>query len=242
MAIYAISDLHLALSVDKPMDIFGTRWQGYMEKLKTEWEQTVSEDDYVVIPGDVSWATYTGDSVADFRFIDALPGRKIISKGNHDYWWTTLSKLNLFLAENNFSSIQFMHNNSFRIDNAVLCGTRGWNCPGDDGFGAEDMKIYKRELQRLELSLKSAAVQRDCALDENSAPLVAALHFPPFNSKKEPGEFVDILVRYHVDICIYGHLHGEGAKNAVQGIVKGVDFRMVSADYLGFKPMSLLGT
>lgn len=232
MAIFAISDLHLALSVDKPMDVFGARWEGYMEKLKAAWERNVTDDDHVIIPGDISWATYINEAVEDFRFIDALPGRKIISKGNHDYWWTTLNKLSCFLKENGFNTISFMHNNSFRIGDVVLCGTRGWDCPGDEGFSAEDMKIYKRELQRLEFSLKSAA-------KEGEAHIIAALHYPPFNSKKEPSEFVDIMCRYNVKTCIYGHLHGEGLKNALEGDVRGIDFKLVSADYLGFVPLKL---
>jgi len=188
MLIYAISDLHLALSINKPMDIFGDRWTNYMEKIKTAWEQIVSADDYVILPGDISWATYLEHACEDFEFIDSLPGRKVISKGNHDYWWTTLSKLDRFITKNNFSSISFMHNNSCKLGKAILCGTRGWNCPGDNDFGAEDRKIYNRELQRLELSLKSAK------RDENEV-LVAALHYPPFNSKKEPSEFIWALAR-----------------------------------------------
>lgn len=232
MPIYAISDLHLALSIDKPMDIFGDRWKNYMERLKLAWSQTVTSNDYVIIPGDISWATYLANAVEDFNFIEALPGKKIISKGNHDYWWTTMNKLENFINKNNYSTISFMHNNSFRIENAIICGTRGWSCPGDNDFTDEDRKIYNRELQRLELSFK------DCKRDDESI-VIAALHFPPFNSKKEPSGFVDILKKYGVNKCIYGHLHGQNSSNVVDGDYDGIEYRLVSADYLNFRPILL---
>lgn len=233
MAIYAISDLHLAMSIDKPMDIFGARWSDYMERLAAEWNAAVSDEDTVLIPGDISWATYIDQAYEDFRFIDSLPGRKIISKGNHDYWWTTMSKLEKFIKGNGFSTVSFMHNNSFRIENHVICGTRGWETPGDDDFSAEDRKIYARELQRLELSLKSAGA----AGDER---LIAAMHFPIFNTKGVFSDFLEIMQKYNVDICIYGHLHGDAARYAVDGLVHGIRFVLVSADYLGFKPLRLV--
>lgn len=232
MSVFAISDLHLALSVDKPMDVFGERWSDYMERLKSNWLESISGDDYIIIPGDISWATYLEQAVEDFRFIEGLPGRKIISKGNHDYWWTTASKLRQFLDLNKLTSIEFMHNNSFKIGEIVLAGTRGWKCPGDAEFSAEDRKIYLREVQRLDLSLKS--IDR-----ENSGEIIVALHYPPFNSKKEPSEFVNIMRKYGVKTCIYGHLHGESHRIALTGEIEGIDFRIVSADYLGFKPLKL---
>lgn len=232
MSLYGISDLHLALSVDKPMDVFGNGWKNYMERLKSNWESTVKPGDTVIVPGDISWATYLEQAFADFEFIDSLPGNKIISKGNHDYWWTTLNKLEKFVAKSNFTSISFMHNNSFQLGNWLLCGTRGWKCPSDENFSLEDNKIYKRELQRLELSLKSAA-----ASDEG---IIAALHYPPFGSKKEPSGFVEIMAAYKVKKCIYGHLHGEGFKNAFEGEYLGVEFKFISADYLKFEPYKLV--
>lgn len=232
MSLYAISDLHLALSVDKPMDIFGDRWKNYMEKIKTLWEQTVSCDDYVVLPGDISWATYLEQAYNDFSFIDNLPGRKIISKGNHDYWWTTMNKLQKFLNDNGFTTINFMHNNSFMLNGAVLCGTRGWKCPGDTDFSCEDQKIFNRELQRLELSLKSVQ-------NENNENIIVALHYPPFDPKGQPSEFVEIMRKYNVKICLYGHLHGESFRNAVCGQIMGIDFKLISADYLNFRPIKI---
>lgn len=232
MSVYAISDLHLSLSIDKPMDIFGQRWTNYMEKLEKYWRDTVNEEDYVIVPGDISWATYLEQALRDFEFIESLPGKKIISKGNHDYWWTTMSKLNKFISDNGFTSIRFMHNNSFKLDKYILCGTRGWISPGDDNFSDEDKKIFNRELNRLELSLGSI-------LKHGGEVIVAALHYPPFDHRKEPTEFVEIMKKYNVDICVYGHLHGESLKNAIQGKIEGIDFKLVSADYLGFKPIKL---
>ncbi len=232
MALYAISDLHLALSTDKPMDVFGARWHNYMDRIKENWQAVVSEEDTVVVPGDISWATYLENAVEDFKLIDSLPGKKIISKGNHDYWWTTLSKLDNFLSVNGFSTIRFMHNNSFKVGNNILCGTRGWKMPGDDGFSAEDRKIYQRELQRLELSLKSVEVLP-------GDRLIAAMHYPVFNSKGVFSEFLEILQKYGVSLCLYGHLHGDAFKNAVEGVHNGVEFKLVSADYLLFKPIRI---
>lgn len=233
MAIFAISDLHLALGKPKPMDIFGARWANYMDRLVAEWRQTVSEYDHVLIPGDISWATYLDEAYEDFRLIDSLPGRKIISKGNHDYWWTTLSKLEGFIAENRFDSISFMHNNSFRIDGCAVCGTRGWKLPGDDDFGSEDRKILKRELNRLELSLKSAG-------PPPPGGLIAAVHFPVLNLRCVFSEFMDIMLKYGVNLCIYGHLHGDAANNAIEGSAKGVELKLVSADHLAFRPLRLI--
>lgn len=232
MSIYAISDLHLALSIDKPMDVFGSRWGGYMEKIKKYWNEEVTEKDCVIIPGDISWATYLEQAFEDFSYIESLPGRKIISKGNHDYWWTTLTKLEAFISQNNFSTISFMHNNSFVIDNTVVCGTRGWKLPGDDGFSSEDKKIYARELKRLEISLNDST-------KSNFGNIIVAMHYPPFNSKRETSDFVDIMKAHSVNTCIYGHLHGEGHRNAVTGIIDGIEFKCVAADYLDFRPLKL---
>lgn len=232
MAVYAISDLHLSLSTDKPMDVFGDRWVGYVTKLKNSWEQNIGSDDIVIIPGDISWAMYLDEALEDLKFINALPGRKIISKGNHDYWWTTMSKLNKFLDKHDLHTINFMHNNSFDLEGVTLCGTRGWISPGDSDFGAEDEKIHARELQRLELSLRSVSLS-----DKNG--IIVAIHYPPFNSRGEPSDFIEIMRKYNVKMCVYGHLHGGSHKNAVEGNVYGIDFRLVSADYLNFKPLKL---
>lgn len=232
MALFAISDLHLALSVDKPMEVFGPRWTDYMERLKMNWENTVSEEDYVIVPGDVSWATYINQAHEDFMFINLLPGKKIILKGNHDYWWTTQNKMKNFLTKNDFNTIQFLQNNSVKLGDIHICGTRGWICPGEEGFGVEDRKIYERELQRLELSLDSAKVG-------NNEEIIVALHYPPFNNKGEPSEFTEIMEGYGVKTCIYGHLHGEFSGKKVEGKIGNTSFKLVSADYLEFKPLKI---
>lgn len=232
MAVYAISDLHLALSVNKPMDVFGYRWNNYMERLKINWLKTVSSDDYVIIPGDISWATYLQEAKEDFTFINELPGKKIISKGNHDYWWTTIAKLEKFVTSMEFNTISFMHNNSYNLGQDIVCGTRGWICPGNDDFGKEDEKIYKREVQRLELSLKTIP-------DYFSGNIIVAMHYPPFNSKKESTEFVEIMKKYKVTKCIYGHLHGDATRAAFQGMYDNICFQLISADFIDFNPVKI---
>lgn len=233
MSIFAIADLHLALGKDKPMDIFGGRWSNYMEKLKNNWQSIIEENDSVIIPGDISWATYLDNAFPDFEFIEALPGRKIISKGNHDYWWTTASKLNKYLEANNFRTISFMHNNAFTIEGKAICGTRGWKCPGEDDFRKDDEKIFKREVERLELSIKAAQVS------EQGEKLVF-MHYPPVTVKSQSTEFIDIMRKYEITKCYYGHLHGEGIKGAIEGEYQGIELRLISADYLNFMPINII--
>lgn len=231
MSVYAIGDLHLALSVDKPMDVFGGRWQDYMKRIEQNWRNKVLQDDFVLIPGDVSWATYLNRAHGDFTFINSLPGKKIISKGNHDYWWTTLNKLESFISENKFDTIRFLHNNSYNLGNMTVCGTRGWKCPGEDEFDEEDEKLYKREIQRLELSLKSAS--------DKGLPVTVMLHYPPFSSGSRSSGFTEVMKAYNVGKCLYGHLHGEYLKNAYSGVIEGIEYIFVSADHLGFDPIKI---
>ncbi len=233
MSIFTIADLHLALGIDKPMDVFGGRWSNYMEKLKDKWVSNVSEKDTVIIPGDVSWATYIDSAYEDFRFIEDLPGKKVISKGNHDYWWTTSSKLNKYLTENNFSTISFMHNNAFELEGVGVCGTRGWKGPGEDDFKKDDEKIYKREIERLELSVKAA-------LKLELSRLLVFMHYPPVTVKSPMTGFIDIMKKYEIKECYYGHLHGEGIKGAIEGEYEGINLKLVSADYLNFIPFKII--
>lgn len=232
MSVFAISDLHLALGIDKPMDIFGGRWLDYMKKIEYNWKNTVKHDDIVVVPGDISWATYIEESYEDFAMLHSLPGTKIISKGNHDYWWTTTAKLKKYVETNAFNSILFLHNNSYNLQGHTICGTRGWKSPGDDDFTNEDLKIYKRELNRLEMSLRSAHI-------EPGNTLMVAMHYPPFSNKGEPTEFVDLMKGYNVEICVYGHLHGEATKKAISGEISGIYFHLVSSDHLEFTPLKI---
>ncbi|QNU67657.1 metallophosphoesterase [Ruminiclostridium herbifermentans] len=232
MSIFAIADLHLALGIDKPMDIFGGRWSNYMEKLRKNWISVVRDEDSVIIPGDISWATYIENAYEDFEYIETLPGKKIISKGNHDYWWTTASKLNKYLEENKFMTISFMHNNAFSIEDIAICGTRGWKCPGEDDFKKDDEKIYKREVARLELSIKSAQAI-------NHKKKFVFMHYPPVTTKSQTSGFIDIMKQHGITDCFYGHLHGEGIKGAIEGDYDGIKLKLVSADHLDFMPVMI---
>ncbi|NLY42509.1 MAG: serine/threonine protein phosphatase [Clostridiaceae bacterium] len=233
MALFAISDLHLSLGVNKPMDVFGDKWNNYMERIKENWEKQVEDTDYVVLPGDLSWATYLEQSYSDFCFLNELPGLKIVSKGNHDYWWTTMSKLNKYIQRNKFDKIVFMHNNSILYKDIAICGTRGWNCPGSDGFSKEDEKIYLRELQRFELSIQDG-------LKNNPREIIAALHYPPFTRSGElQSGFIDLLKKYDIKTCIYGHLHADSHKDAMNGEYDGIRYYLVSSDYVDFTPVKI---
>ncbi len=228
MAIYALADLHLSFGVDKPMDVFGEAWGDYTQKIKKNWEELVAEDDAVIIPGDVSWATYLEDAYEDFKFIDTLPGKKFIIKGNHDYWWTTLSKMNSFLNENHFSSITILNNTAAEFENAAICGTRGWWYR--EGQSDEDEKILDREKKRLVLSLEAAVkLKKD--------RIIVALHYPPLEENSENRDFFEILKEYNVETCVYGHLHSFSHQTAITGNVEGVELKLVSGDFLKFVPV-----
>lgn len=232
MALYAISDLHLPIGVDKPMDIFGSKWINYVERLEKNWKNIVTDNDTVVIPGDISWAMYLEESIPDFAFIDSLPGRKIISKGNHDYWWTTMSKLNKFLEENEFESIEFMQNNAIMYKNIAICGTRGWSYLGTGEASEDDKKIYERELGRLELSINDAKRYEP-------EKIIAFFHFPPINTDLEETGFSKILKENGIDLCLYGHLHNATRQNIVEGEHDGIKYMLVSCDYRDFMPTKL---
>lgn len=229
MALYAIADLHLPLGIDKPMNIFGKSWENYVERLKENWINTVSQEDTVVLAGDFSWATYLEESKKDFEFINALPGRKIMLKGNHDYWWGTLNKMREFLSENGFSNIEFLQNNSFAYKDMSICGSRGWTLPQIKGT-EEDVKIYARELLRLELSLKSA---------KNPENIVVFTHFPPVMRDFTENEITELFEKYNVKTAVYGHIHSSGIKNAFEGVKDGTDYMLVSADYREFLPVKI---
>lgn len=229
MAIYAISDLHLSLGTDKPMDVFGDCWQNYVEKIQKNWIDTIGPDDTVIIPGDISWATYLEDTEKDFAFIESLPGIKVFLKGNHDYWWSTASKMKRFLASKKFYTIDILHNNSVMVSGNAICGTRGWKNPEDNDFTQEDQKIYARELNRLELSLQDG-------IKKEPDRIIVALHFPPFGQQSRQSELIELMNKYGVNICLYGHLHGDALKTAFTGNIYGIEFKPVSADYLEFKP------
>ncbi len=226
MAIYTISDLHLSLSGEKPMDIFGSQWENYLELLQKNWCEQIRPEDLVLIPGDVSWAMYLEEAEADFRFLDELPGTKLISKGNHDYWWETLKKLNAYVEKMNFSSIRFLHNSIYQYNGITICAAKGYP---DNGKSEEDQKLYNRELSRLKLSL-------DMAVAAGAGVIYVMLHYPPMLQS----EFAQLMEGYGVSRCIYGHLHGVRQKTAFEGLYHGVQYSLVSADYLRFKPQLLM--
>ncbi|MBE7030773.1 MAG: serine/threonine protein phosphatase [Ruminococcaceae bacterium] len=230
MALFAMSDLHLAKSIDKPMDIFGNRWQDYMERIEENWTRLVGEEDTVIINGDVSWATYLAECEADFSFLHSLPGKKILMKGNHDYWWESITKMRGYVAEKGFGSIELLHNNAYVCGDVAIAGNRGWNDPSIEGFGAEDRKIFDRELIRAELSLEEAA-------KSGASTLVFATHYPPITRLKQVNEaYAKLFDKYGVRVCLYGHLHAAGFSNALEGDFNGVIYKLVSADYLQFSP------
>lgn len=231
MALYTIADLHLACSVQKPMDIFGGRWQGYMRKIERSWQSCVQQGDTVVIGGDLSWGIDFAQAKADFAYIDRLPGRKILLKGNHDLWWDTAKKMNAFVAENGFQNIQFLHNNCFFYEDIAICGTRGWFYE-EDFKECHDEKIFRRELGRLETSLK---------LGKAAAPqeILCFLHYPPIYANFRCGEILELLHKYEVRRCVYGHLHSESLRWAVEGSYEGIEFLLASSDHLNFMPLRL---
>lgn len=224
MALFAIGDLHLCLGAPKPMDIFGGAWMGYMDKLK-EGMSVITAEDTVVLLGDLSWALDLKEAQADFAWIANIPGKKIILKGNHDYWWCTSKKFQEFCAENSFENINLLNNNHFEYDGWAICGTRGWFFEEERGT-QHDEKVFKRELLRLEASLKSAG----------DLPKMVFLHYPPRYKGYTCEPILELLERYEVRRCFYGHLHGASHGLAMEGLWDGIDFRLVSADKMDFKP------
>ena len=228
MALYAIGDTHLSLSAGKPMDVFGGGWTGYVDKLREGFE-IISPEDTVVICGDVSWGMSLEEARADFAFLDALPGgRKLLLKGNHDYWWMTAAKMKRFFADNGFSTLDILHNNCHLYGETALCGTRGWFYEEDRG--EHSAKVFNRELIRLEASLKAAGEREKLCF----------LHYPPLYQGYRCGEIIGLLERYGVKLCCYGHLHGGSHRLAVTGRQGEVEYRLVAADYVGFTPRKLL--
>ncbi len=226
MAIYTISDLHLSLGAQKSMEIF-KGWENYVNNLEENWRKVVAPEDTVVIIGDISWAMKLEDSKRDLEFINKLPGKKIFIKGNHDYWWSTTSKVNNFLKENNFESISILYNSSVNVESIGICGTRGWMFKVLTG---QDKKILFREVERLRRSI-------DAALDANLTPVVF-LHYPPIYGKEESMDIMNLLIEKKVKKCYYGHIHGNGSiKKIIEGDYKGIEFKLVSCDYIKFCPI-----
>ena len=225
MSIYAISDLHLSFNTDKPMNVFG--WIDYENKIKEDWKNKVTDNDLVLLPGDFSWELKLEDTYKDFEFINNLPGKKILLKGNHDYWWGTLNKMREYLKEINMNNIDFLYNNSYEFEDKIIAGTRGCNIIDES---EEDEKIKKRELIRLELSLNDGITKYG-----KDKPIIVCMHYPPIVKDNINNEFTNLLEKYNVTKCIYGHLHGKSQINAVEGNFNNIEYKMVSCDYTNFK-------
>ena len=227
MSLFVMADLHLSLSVNKPMDVFGG-WKDYMQRIEQNWKRVVKDEDTVVVPGDISWGMNFSQSLKDFEFLNKLPGRKIISKGNHDYWWNSMTKMNNFFAENGFDSLNILHNNHYAYDNIGICGTRGWI---NDNSVPADKKVLDREAGRLTASIESA-------LKANLKPVVF-LHYPPVYLNDKNAEILEVLHKYGIKQCYYGHFHGRACNYAVNGEVEGIYYRLISSDYLQFEPLNI---
>lgn len=228
MSSFVISDPHLSLSAEKPMDIF-KGWQDYTKRLKTNWENLISPDDTVIIPGDISWAMTLEEAKEDLKFIDALPGKKIIGKGNHDYWWSTMNKLNSFKKENGLESIDFLFNNAYETEDFSVCGTRGWFF---DDKSDNAPKVIAREAGRLTRSVEAA-------LETGKEP-VAFLHYPVVYESGVCEEILEVLKKYAVKRCYFGHVHGEKTGRYEKYIYDGITFSLVSADFLAFCPKKIM--
>jgi uncharacterized protein len=225
MKIFSISDLHLDSLKGKPMDIFGENWINHEEKIFKDWKEKVNDEDIVLMPGDISWAISLENAYKDLKLIDQLKGTKIICKGNHDYWWSSIKKMN----ELNLKSLFFIHNNCFSNDRIEVFGSRGWISKDSEEFGLMDEKVYNREINRLNNSFAATEHQQ-------SSIKIAMIHYPPFNSGGELNDFGVIIESHHADICLYGHLHGkEGHKYIKEGTVGKTSFHCVAADFLDFK-------
>lgn len=227
MSIYAISDLHLSLApgIEKPMDVFGPRWHNHVERLEENWCSVVKDNDTVIVAGDISWALKLEDARYDLEWVDALPGHKVLLKGNHDLWWTGITKLNQM-----YETITFVQNDSYGAEGFVICGTRGWLTPDNDEFTEADEKIYKRELLRLESSLQSASA--------SEGELIGVMHYPPVSKTDAYSGFQQLFENYGVKRVFYGHIHGEAKfKNTIRDNHHGIDYQLISVDYLNCKPL-----
>lgn len=231
MKIYAISDLHLSTACDKPMDVFGGNWEGYTEKIIANWKKKVTDEDLVLIAGDISWAMKINEVSSDLNWIDALPGKKIMIKGNHEYWWKSISAVREILPK----SIMAIQNDAIKIDNYIICGTRGWTVPeSDKPLAPEDEKIYKREVERLKLTLKSAKV-----LQQNGEKIICMIHFPPFDGNGNDSDFVKLFEEYGVNVVVFGHLHGY-TNCKLKQTKNGITYYFTSCDHINNDPVEII--
>ncbi len=240
MSLYVMADLHLSSDGSKSMAVFGSRWVDYMEKIRKNWCAVINEEDTVIIPGDISWALKLEDTLADFRFLDSLPGKKLIGKGNHDFWWSTVSKMTAFLEQNGLSSIRFLYNNAYRMEDCIVCGTRGWfleenqqNTVGEVDYS----RIVDREVIRLRLSLEEAK-RLQTESEEKPLPILVFLHFPPVWNGFVCREILDVLHEFGVKSCYFGHIHGAYYAPRMTEF-EGIELILISADFLQFSPMPI---
>ncbi len=231
MAVYAISDLHLSFGTDKPMDVFGDHWENHALRLREHWMNKVEENDWVLIPGDISWGIDLIEADPDLSFIEDLPGKKILSKGNHDYWWSTLNKFSEHFNIKNYRTLNILHNNAYSLGEYTVCGSRGWKSPDEEDFSAEDRKIFNRELERLKLSLGQGR--------KLGGEIIAMLHYPPFDQKHNPNAFGQILEEFGVKTCIYGHIHGKANEAWKDEMIQNIRYHLVSCNLIGFDPLRL---
>lgn len=224
MALYAIGDLHLSLTADKSMEVFGPAWENYIDRIG-EALSSLTAEDTLVLAGDTSWGMSLEEAEADFKFLDQFPCKKYMVKGNHDYWWTTAAKLRRFFDEKGIRTLDILHNNCFFYGDYAVCGTRGWFLEED----AHNVKVLNREVGRLEMSLKAAGER----------PILCFLHYPPLYQGYECPEILEVLAKYRVPLCCYGHLHGHAIRRKLEGARGETDFSLISADYLGFVPKKI---
>lgn len=224
MSLFAIADTHLSLGTDKPMDIF-KGWSGYVDKLKENWERAVTDSDTVVIAGDISWGMSLEGALEDFKFIDSLPGQKIILKGNHDYWWTTMKKMDTFLSQHDIKTIRFLHNNTLTVGNIAVCGSRGWFFDAEE---SADNKVLLREAGRLRTSINLAK--------KTGLEPVVFLHYPPITQNMVCEEIFNVLLETGIKRCYYGHLHGPSMTRSINSVRDGIEFALISCDFLAFAP------
>lgn len=229
LRVFAIGDLHLPGGQDKPMDVFGDAWLDHPRRIAAAWRELVEHEDVVLMPGDLSWAMTLEEAREDLAYLGELPGTVILIKGNHDYWWGSISQVRRALPPN----VRAIQNDHVPLPGGgAICGTRGWTVPGTAGFTEADEKVYLREIQRLELSLKSAA-------RAGLAVSCAMLHYPPTNERHEPSGFTELLERHGVPLCVYGHLHGQARRGALTGERRGVRYELVACDAVGFRPVQI---
>lgn len=235
MALYVIADLHLdTKDNEKSMEVFGNRWKSYVSKIEKNWQKLITDNDTVIIAGDFSWALNLNDAIYDLKWIDRLPGKKIILKGNHDFWWATVSKMKKFFCENCINSIDILNNNAFEIENYIICGSRGWFTDRSMQTASQNVeysKIINRELIRLKMSLEEAKKLKSSTNKE----ILAFLHFPPIWGDFRCDEIIDLLSEYEIKECYFGHIHGVYTAPSVF-TDSGITFHMISADFLDFIP------